>query len=182
MKKSLGLVELKSTPIGILTVDEMLKAANVELVSANPICPGKYIILVSGNVGAVKSSVKAGVMTGSSFVVHDHVITNISEDVIPALSGTVEVPQLKALGILETMSALSAIRAGDIAIKAANITLMEIRMARGLGGKGFIVMSGEVSSVKSAIQSCLNELQESGDIVSTAVIPAPHKDTLKALY
>ena len=48
MKKAIGLVELKSTPIGIQTADEMVKAANVELVLANPVCPGKYMIVVSG--------------------------------------------------------------------------------------------------------------------------------------
>ena len=47
MKKAIGLVEIKSIPIGIETADEMLKAANVELIMANPICPGKYMILIS---------------------------------------------------------------------------------------------------------------------------------------
>ena len=60
MKKAIGLVEIKSIPIGIETADEMLKAANVELIMANPICPGKYMILITGDVGAVKSSVESG--------------------------------------------------------------------------------------------------------------------------
>lgn len=60
MKKSIGLVELKSIPIGIEVADMMLKTANVELVLANPICPGKYVIIVSGNVGSVENAIKAG--------------------------------------------------------------------------------------------------------------------------
>ena len=57
---SIGLLELKSIPVGIETADEMIKAANVQLLTASPTCPGKYIIIVSGNVGAVKSSMNVG--------------------------------------------------------------------------------------------------------------------------
>ena len=37
---SIGLLELKSIPIGIQTADEMIKAANVKLLTASPTCPG----------------------------------------------------------------------------------------------------------------------------------------------
>ena len=60
MGKSIGLVELKSIPVGVQTADEMLKAANVDLLVATAICPGKYIIIISGQVGAVKSSMETG--------------------------------------------------------------------------------------------------------------------------
>ena len=46
MKKSLGLIEMKSIPVGIQVADEMLKAANVEIILSTPICPGKYITMI----------------------------------------------------------------------------------------------------------------------------------------
>lgn len=36
MGKSIGLLELKSIPVGIETADAVLKAANVELLTATP--------------------------------------------------------------------------------------------------------------------------------------------------
>ena len=46
MGKSIGLLELKSIPVGIETADAVLKAANVELLTATPTCPGKYLSLI----------------------------------------------------------------------------------------------------------------------------------------
>ena len=181
MKKAIGLVEIKSIPIGIETADEMLKAANVELIMANPICPGKYMILITGDVGAVKSSVESGKIVAGIFLVESHVINNIHEDVLVSLTGFTEIDKVKSIGAIETISALTAIKAGDIAVKASNVKLIEIRIAKGLGGKGFLILTGEVSAVKSAVKSCLNELGESGSIISTSVVSSPHKSLIEKL-
>ncbi|MGL5313492.1 MAG: BMC domain-containing protein [Peptostreptococcaceae bacterium] len=181
MRKAIGLVELKSIPIGIEVADVMLKTANVELILANPICPGKYIILISGNVGAVENAVKAGKMAADIFLIESHILNNIHENVLPALTGTLEPQHIKSIGVIETISALTSIKAGDIALKAANVDLIEIRVARGLGGKGFLMMCGEIASVKSAVKSCLNELADSGAIISTSTIASPHKDLIDKL-
>lgn len=179
MRKDIGLIELKSTPIGILTADEMLKAADIELILATPICPGKYIVVISGNVGAVKSAMETGKNTAGIFLVESYIITNVHEKVLPALSGLTSINQIQSIGSLETMSAISSIKAGDTALKTSNIELLEIRIARGLGGKSFLVMSGDISSVKTAVEACKNELKMSGDLISAAVIASPHKDILK---
>lgn len=181
MAQSIGLLELKSIPVGMETADEMLKAASVELLLATPICPGKYIIIVSGNVGAVKSSVKAGIGMAETFLVGHHIINNVHESIPAAISGTAEVTNVSAIGIIETISALTAVTAGDIAAKASNVRLIEIRIARGLGGKGFLIFTGEISAVKSAVNSCLNELKETGEITSHSVISSPHKDLIKSI-
>lgn len=178
MKKSLGLVEYKSIAKGIEATDEMLKAANVELILSTPICPGKYISLIGGDVGAVKTAVRVGRDIGSIFTVDDFVIPNVHPQVFPALTATADISKIISLGVIETMSAVASVMAGDIAVKAANIELLEIRLARGLGGKGFVVITGEISSVKSAVQACENQLMETGQIVSAVVIAAPHKDLI----
>ena len=179
MGQSIGLVELKSIPLGMETADIMLKAANVELLLATPICPGKYVIIITGNVGAVKNSVSAGIASAETFLVGHHIINNVHESLPAAISGTTEINQIAAIGAIETISALTAVTAGDIAAKASNIKLMEIRIARGLGGKGFLVFTGEISSVRAALNSCLNELKESGEITSHTIISSPHKDLIK---
>lgn len=181
MKKAIGLVELKSTPIGIQTADEMLKAANVELILSNPVCPGKYMILISGDVGAVKSSVQRGEITAGIFLIESHIINNVDERVLVAIAGASDIKELKSIGSIETISALAIIELADIAVKASNIQLIEIRIAKGLGGKGFLTMTGEVSSVKSAIQSCKNKSAETGEIISTSIIASPHKGLLEKL-
>lgn len=69
MGKSIGLLELKSIPVGIETADAVLKAANVELLTATPTCPGKYVIIICGAVGAVKSAMESGRQTAGIYLV-----------------------------------------------------------------------------------------------------------------
>jgi microcompartment protein CcmL/EutN len=181
MKNSLGLLELRSIAAGIKAADEMLKSADVELVMATPICPGKYVVLITGNVGAVKNAMETGVREADVFLVENHIINNVDEKVIPALSGTSMIDDIKAIGVIETISALTSVKAGDIAVKTSNVEIIEIRIARGLGGKGFIIICGELSAVKSAIKSCVAELQEGGQIISTSVMASPDKGLISKI-
>ena len=181
MKKAIGLLEFKSIAKGMEATDEMLTSADVELLLAAPICPGKYISIVTGNVGAVKNAVEVGKRVGDIFTVEEHFIPNVSEKVFPAITATTNLDKIGSLGIIETISAVTSILVGDIAVKASNVELLEIRIARGLGGKGFTVFTGEVSAVKSAVKACENNLKETGGIVSAVVIASPTKDFIAKL-
>lgn len=176
MSKALGLVEFKTIPVAVEATDEMLKAAEVELVMATPICPGKYITIISGEVDSVATAVQRGVTVGNIFVVDSHVIPNISEAVMPALSGAAPVDTVESLGAIETIAAIGAIKAGDVVAKASRVQLIEIRLARGLGGKGEVFYTGELGAVEAAHQAVLERLGENGGLVSAVVIARPHKD------
>ena len=76
----------------------------------------------------------------------------------------------------------SAVICADSAAKAADVRLIEIRLGRGLGGKAFFTMNGDVAAVKAAVDAALEEGQEHGMIVNSVVIPAPHEDIYKAIY
>ena len=53
MKKALGMIEFKTVASGITATDIMLKTADVEVISAGPVCPGKYLATISGELSAV---------------------------------------------------------------------------------------------------------------------------------
>lgn len=181
MGTSIGLIEVKSIPVGIQTADEMLKAANVSLLLATPICPGKYVIIINGNVGAVKSAMNTGRQIADTFMVTEHTINNVHESIPSAILGTTQVDKVQSIGVIETISALTAVRAGDIAAKASNVKLMEIRIARGLGGKGYLTLTGDVAAVRSAVKATLAELGETGEVISQCVIPQPHHELIDKL-
>jgi len=52
--KAIGMIELNSIAKGVHAGDEMMKTAAVELVFAQPICAGKYMVMVSGDVDSVE--------------------------------------------------------------------------------------------------------------------------------
>ena len=52
--KAIAMIELNSIAKGVAVGDEMLKAASVDLVFAQTICAGKYMVMVSGDVDSVQ--------------------------------------------------------------------------------------------------------------------------------
>ena len=178
---SIGLLELNSIAIGIQTGDAMLKAAFVDLLRASTICPGKYIVLVYGSVDAVRASVKAGRECGGENVVDHLIIPNIHPSVIPAIAAATDVQVVNAVGVIETFSAASSIVAADLAAKAADVELIEVRLANGIGGKSFVVLTGEVAAVQASVAAGSAHPSEQGLLVKSVVIPSPHEDLRDAL-
>ena len=179
--RTIGCVELNSISAGLQVADEMVKAAEVQLVLARPTCPGRYLVIVTGDTGAVKSSVEAGRAIGRDMVVDWFVIPSVHESVIPAMNGTAVCPRINALGCIETCTTASCIIAADAAAKAGQVQLIELRFAAGLGGKAFIVMTGEVSSVRASVDAGVEVVNSdaSGPVLSHIVIPSPSAE-LKA--
>lgn len=175
------MIELNSIAAGIEVADAMLKTANVKLVASQAVCPGKYIIIVQGTVSAVKSSVDAGKEVSGEFLVDSLVIPNLHPQVFSALSCASTINGTNAIGVIETFSLVSSVMSADNAAKAADVDLIEIRLGRGLGGKSFVVLTGDVSAVRFAIESAVDNHLKDGMIVKTVVIPSPHPDIMKAL-
>lgn len=181
MIRTIGMMELNSIARGIEVADEMLKAAEVTLLLAKTICPGKYVVLVTGNVGAVEAAIKHGEAVGEQYVVNKLLLPNVHPQVIPAINGSSDVEKLRDLGVLEFFSIASAVVAADAAVKAANVELIEVRLGVGIGGKAFVTLTGEISSVKNAVTVGANTAAESGMLVNKAVISAPNKELLQHL-
>ena len=182
MQKSLGMLEIISIPIGIEAGDAMLKAAEVELVTAQPVCAGKYIVIVVGDVAAVNAAIKAGAAIAGTKMIDSLSIANIHEQVPKAINGCTEAHEVFAIGAMETFSLCAAILAADEAVKTANINLLEIRLGRGLGGKSFVTLSGEVAAVKEAVTAASKKKEVQGLISDSVVIPAPHPEIAKTLF
>lgn len=173
LKKAIGLVELNSIARGYLTCDTMVKTAQVELIETLTICPGKFMILIGGEVSAVKSAVEAGVQAGGGAVVDHLLIANVHPDIFPAINAATQVDEIEALGVFETFTVASGIIAADAAVKTASVRLIELRLAKGIGGKSFFTLTGSVSDVQAAIQAGKNLIEDQGQFVGSVVIPRP---------
>ena len=175
-QNAIGLIELSSISIGYLVTDTMLKTASVELILSRTVCPGKFVSLVWGDVAAVEASVAAGISVGQGYIVNDLVIPNLHEQIYPAMTATNKVEETNALGVVETFDIVSTILAADASVKAANITLCEIRIAMAIGGKAFYTMTGDVAAVEAAVAAGLNSLEGKGLVVHHVVIPRPRQE------
>ena len=173
MELSISVVELNSIAHGIETADTMLKAGRVELAFAKPVCPGKFIVMIHGDIGAVNAAVAAGRVTGGGSIINHVIILRVHPGLLPALNGTTEVPNLSALGVVEYFDITSAVLGADSVAKASQVSLIEVRLGMGIGGKSFFKICGQVSDVQSALNVAQGQAQERGTIVASCIIPSP---------
>ena len=179
---ALGMIETNSIPVGVNAGDAMLKAAAVKLIAAQPVCAGKYIVIVTGEVAAVKESVDAGKETAGQRLVDSMVISHVHPQVPKAINACNEIGKVAAVGVMEAFSLCSAVVVADAAVKAADVQLMDIRLGRGLGGKSFITMTGEVAAVRAAVSAGEKMPEARGMLSESVVIPSPHPEMIKSLY
>lgn len=172
----LGVLEFNSIAIGIKALDGMIKAAPIKVIDARTVCPGKYLTIVSGEVAAVDASLTAGKEIGEGYVVDELFIPNLHSQVIPAIVGTIECEVWDAIGVIESFSVIASIEAADIAAKTADIYLVEVRLAAGLGGKSYIKIMGDIYQVKASVEAAVKIIGNKGLLCNHIVIPNPHPD------
>jgi microcompartment protein CcmL/EutN len=179
--EAIGLIELSSIGIGYEAQDAMLKAADVELLVARSICSGKFMIVVAGEVSDVQASVAAGAERAHGVLIEELVIPHVHEDVFPAIAGsvTLEPEDTGALGIVETFSVASVVDAADAAAKTSDAKLFRLHLAMAVGGKGFLMLTGSLSAVRSSVEVATEAAGERGMVVSSVVIPSPRPELFR---
>jgi microcompartment protein CcmL/EutN len=181
MHETIGFLEFNSIAKGIEAADAVLKAAEVELIYASTVCPGKYNVLFTGEVAAVKASLDVGSATGQHHLIDHCIIPRVHPQVIKAINQGAEITGVNAIGIMEFFSITASIYAADAAVKAADVTLIDVRLGMGIGGKSFVVLTGEVAAVNEAVHCGISTKNAEGMIVSSVVIPNPRKEIFEAL-
>ena len=179
MARAIGMVECTTVSTGFKAADEMAKAADVEILQAEVTCPGKFVILVAGELSAVRASVDVAAGKYSDKVMDTFVLGNPHESIFPAIYGTAQPEKIEALGILETDDVAALIVAADLAAKTAIVDLIELRLAKGMCGKSYMTLTGSVSAVQAAIDHAKTEAGDRGMFLDSSVIPRPSDKLMK---
>jgi microcompartment protein CcmL/EutN len=182
-KNCIGVVELASLYKGFEVQDAVLKSANVEKMLARTICSGKYIIIVRGEIADVESALETAREVGGFAIVNAVLIPKIDEKVFPAIVGgtTLDSSSVDGLVVLETFSVAAAIKAADLAVEEADIDIMRIHVAMAIGGKGLVVLAGNIDALKASIVPALDYLKEDGTLAGYSLITNPHESVLREL-
>ena len=126
----IGLLELCSIARGVETADAILWQAEIEMLFAEPVQPGKYVMLFTGSVQDVSASMALGADVAGEDLVDRLYIQQLHEQVEGALrrrGGHIN-GDLDAVGIVETRTVSSAIQATDAALKQATVDLFDLRI------------------------------------------------------
>ncbi|MCR5301854.1 MAG: BMC domain-containing protein [Lachnospiraceae bacterium] len=182
MAKAIGMVETSTVSAGFMAADDMSKTAQVELLQAEVTCPGKFVILITGELSAVRASVDRAVGAYGDRVIDSFVLGNPHESIFPAIYGTAPGRELEALGVLETYDVAALIVAADVAAKTAIVDLLELRLAKGMCGKSYMTLTGSVSAVQAAIDSAKAAAGDKGMFLDEAVIARPSDELMPFVF
>lgn len=175
------MIEFKTVSTGVTAADLMVKTAAVELIEAQVVCPGKYIALITGDLSAVDAAVASAKNRYPEQLIDSFVLGNPHEGIFPAIYGTTHVEQVSSLGVLETFDAAAIIVAADVAAKTADVELIELRIAKGMCGKSYVYLCGEVSAVDAAIARAKESVAGSGMYLDSTVIAHPDDQIIKSI-
>ena len=181
MSKALGMIEFKTVSAGGTGADSMVKTAQVELIEAQVVCPGKYIALITGDLSAVDAAVENARVQYGEQMIDSFVLGNPHEGIFPAIYGTTHVEHISSLGVLETFDAAAIIVAADVAAKTSDVELIELRIAKGMCGKSYVFLCGEVSAVEAAISRAKASVSEGGMFLDSTVIAHPDEQICKSI-
>lgn len=181
MSRAIGMIEFKTVSAGVTAADLMVKTAAVELIEAQVVCPGKYIALITGDLSAVDAAVATAKNRAPEQLIDSFVLGNPHEGIFPAIYGTTHVEHVSSLGVLETFDAAAIIVAADIAAKTADVELIELRIAKGMCGKSYLYLCGEVSAVDAAIARAKESVAEGGMFLDSTVIAHPDEQIIRSI-
>jgi microcompartment protein CcmL/EutN len=172
----LGLQEFSSIATGIQALDAMVKAAPVRILVTRIVCPGKYVILITGDVASVEASLVAGRRDRGAELVDELFLPNLHPAVIPAIRGPLAVREWDALGIIESLSVAGGVLAADAAAKEAAVEIPELRLAGGMGGKSTVKVMGGIHDVEAAVAAGVRQVAGRGLLCRQVILARPHPD------
>ena len=173
---ALGLLELESIARGIVVADVLVKRASVRLALAEAVTPGKYLLIFSGEVAEVEESFKAAEAAGGALVIDRLMLPQLALGVARALAGKPDAMRPDdAVGIVETHTVASAIKAADTAAKRATVRLTGLHLAKGIGGKGYFTIAGAQADIEAALEGAAASI-EPNLLVTTEIIQRPHRE------
>ena len=179
IQPALALLEFDSIAAGIVAGDAMVKRAPLDLIKAGTVQPGKYLVLIGGQVADVEEAIDAARELESGTLVDIVFLPDVHSDVVAAVSGKRRTDDGEALGVIETTTVAAIIQAADAGVKGARVTLRELRMADGLGGKGYLLFGGPLADVEAGV--AIGSARAGGQVVRETVISQLHEEMLENL-
>ncbi len=181
--EAVSLIEFDSISAGIVAGDGMVKSSPLYSIYAGTVHPGKYLVLVSGDTASVEVALAVGADLGAGHISDSVFLPDIHPDVTAAIAGGAVQATLReeALGIVETTTVAAVIDAADAGVKAADVEVSSVRLADGLGGKGYVLFSGLVAEVEAAVDAAVTRCEPHGTLVRRDVIAQLHEEMAENL-
>jgi microcompartment protein CcmL/EutN len=179
MPDALAMLELDSVASGLITLDAMVKQAPVDILEANLVEPGVFLILYAGGVAEAEEAHAAGIRQASEALLAQMFIPFAHSSLLQGLRGQeirMSADEYDCLGVVETVRVSGALIACDRALKEAAVDLTGIRLTGGLGGRGYFVVHGTQHDVEVALEISKRAAEPHQGCHRIERIARPHPD------
>ncbi len=180
--ESIAVVETASIHEGVALIDGMTKAGRVEIVTASPIPPGRFLVVLGGAVGDVDAAHRRGLELAPQ--PHDRVfLAEAHPDVLRAVArlaasfqasrAELDASVSDALGLFEISTVSAALDAADRGCKATSARLLHLHLARGITGRAFGVFAGRQDAVEASLTEAEGRAREHDAWIGATLLPRP---------
>ena len=175
---AIAVVEVDSIAVGILAGDAMVKASPLGSIYTGTVHPGRYVIVVSGDTASVEVAVDTGSSVAGDTLVDLVFLPDVHPLVVDAIISEADLADCRgdALGVVETMTIAAVIDAADAGVKAATVDVPAVRLADGLGGKGYVMFSGDLAEVEAAVDAAVSRGQRADTELRHVIIAQLHDE------
>jgi len=185
MKKfpAIALLEFRDIAVGIHATDALIKKAPIAVVQSGTISHGRYLTLIGGSTASVQEAHQEGLLFGKDSVI-DHVyLPDVHPRLLEGVLGKRSAGHwFGALGIVETRTVACNVRATELALKATEVDLIEIRISDAwLAGKGMSLYHGELYDVEAAVETAVSSLEATHSEVMHRIVTSPHEGLTQQL-
>ena len=184
--ESIAVIESSTIHEGVATIDAMVKAARVEILTASPIPPGRFLIVVAGAVADVEVAFHRGLEL--TLAPYDRLfLPEVAPAVIAAvraLAVGIQTPPAAAvdsLGLFETNSVSAALDAADRGVKGSAVRLLHLHVARGIAGKSIGLFEGRQDAVEAALELARERADQHGGWIGSTLLARPDEAVARRL-
>ena len=176
MGDALAMLEMDSVAGGLSALDTLVKRASVQILEANLVEPGKFLILFEGSVAEVQESHAVVQEEYSGQVVSEMLLPMVHGALLDGLRGLQSYDSPDTLGVVEGVDVATTLRAADRALKDADVELCGIRVCTGLAGRAYFVVSGLQHDVEASVAAGRDVLNAVDRLHRSEVIARPHDE------
>ncbi|MBI4820332.1 MAG: BMC domain-containing protein [Deltaproteobacteria bacterium] len=168
-------VEVATVARGVVVLDQILKRAEVTVVAARTLSPGRYLIVLTAPEAEIEEALEAALSTAKEDLVDHLVLFDPADDLRSALASTLDVELDESLALVETTTVSSALLAAERALKNSDVRLLDLRLGAGLSGKGVFSLTGPLHMIEAA-RSAIEAFVPNERIVRVELVAHPHPD------
>jgi microcompartment protein CcmL/EutN len=179
---AIAVIEFSSIADGIYCTDALLKKAPIAMLKSGTVSRGRYLIIIGGSTASVEESLNEALAVGHASQLDHAFLPAVHPQVHDAVLGQRQPVAQDAVALLETDTVAANVRAAELALKGAEVRLVELRLADyELSGKAISLYHGDLPNVQAAMELAGEFLRGRKEYVQHRIIARPHEAVIRHL-